>query len=82
MTIAYHQTCAVLSGICTVEEADGLLAWLIKHPKHEVDLSGAEHLHTAVVQALMALAPRLIGQPADDFVARYLLPQLGRSGPA
>ena len=82
MTIDYQEKRVALSGICTVEEAEDLLGWLVKHPQAEVDLSGAEHLHAAVVQALMALAPRLVGQPADAFVARCFSCQPGPAGPA
>lgn len=70
MTIDYQETRAVLSGVCTVEDAEDLLGWLIKHPQCQVELSSAEHLHSAVVQTLMAMAPRLLGQPTDAFVAQ------------
>ena len=76
MTVIYHRKKAVIEGVCTVEEAEDLLQWLIKHPGRNVDLQGAQHLHTAVVQALMALKPGIQGEPKNDFLRSHVVPLL------
>jgi hypothetical protein len=67
-----------LEGDCRVEDAEPLLAMLQADPTRRVMLAGAGVLHTAVVQVMLAMRPRLIGVPADSFTARWLMPQLRR----
>ena len=59
-----------------VEDAEALLALLQSEPHLEVDWTAAGHLHTAVVQVLLALRPKLVGAPSDIFITRWLLPAL------
>jgi hypothetical protein len=47
-----------------------------------VNLEGCGHLHSAVVQVLLVLGPRLRGLPADSFVREWLAPALRRHGGA
>jgi hypothetical protein len=54
-----------------------LLALLTGGPGRTVDLTMAGPLHAAVVQALLALRPPLVGSPDDTFTARWLAPLLG-----
>jgi hypothetical protein len=82
MSIVYCRKKVVMTGHCSVEEAEGLLQWLIKHPGRKVDVAGAESLHMAVVQALMALQPVIVGEPLDDFLRCHVLPQLRAYRPA
>lgn len=65
-----------LEGECRVEEAEPLLALLQEDAGREVDLGGAGALHTAVVQVLFALRPRIRGLPQDGFLTHWLLPLL------
>jgi hypothetical protein len=65
-----------LEGDCRAADAEALCAALTAAPGRSVDLSGAERMHTAVVQALLALAPPLVGEPRDPFLTRYVTPQL------
>jgi hypothetical protein len=65
-----------LEGECRVEEAEPLLALLLEDRGREVDLGGAGPLHTAVVQVLLALGPRVRGVPEDGFITHWLLPVL------
>ena len=44
----------MLIGIATVEDAEPLLAALLNHPDHPVDIGGLERAHFAVVQLLHA----------------------------
>ncbi len=73
-----------LEGECRVEEAEPLLALLQEDPGREVDLAAAGPLHTAVVQVLFALRPRIGAVPQDGFLTHWLLPLLAAkpgSGP-
>ena len=62
----------LLEGVCTVEDAGMLLQLLSDGPERKVDWSGCEQAHTAVIQVLVAVRPRLIGWPRDPFVGNYL----------
>jgi len=74
MPISYKKTVAVLEGVCDIEEAEGLLSWLLEHPKGKLNLKQLEHPHTAVLQVIMALRPALSAYPEDEQVASWLLP--------
>ena len=69
-----------LEGDCPVEDAEALMALLLAMTERQVDLAAAGALHTAVVQVLVALRPRLLNQPADPFLRAWLLPALLRAG--
>lgn len=66
----------VLEGQCRVEDAEPLLGWLQADGSRVVDLTAAEHLHTAVVQVLMALRPGIRGAGNDSFVRDWIAPAL------
>lgn len=68
-----------LAGACGVEDAEPLAALCRAGPGVTVDLAAAGELHTAVVQALLELAPPLRGVPVDPFAAAFVLPALGRA---
>lgn len=70
-----------LVGDCRVEDAEALCATLVGRRIRRVDVSGAQRLHTAVVQALMALDAEVIGRPADAFQERQLARVLHRPLP-
>jgi len=72
MTIDYTDDTALLSDIVTVEEAEGLLAWLTAHPQGGVDLSRCRHLHTANLQVVMAARPRIVAWPEEPNLAQWL----------
>ena len=65
-----------LDGACRVEDAEPLLMLLRADPHRQIDLTGAGPLHAAVVQVLLALRPRISGQPGDPFVTMWLMPIL------
>ncbi|MEE1655509.1 hypothetical protein VB618_04800 [Microvirga sp. CF3062] len=71
----------VLEGACRVEDAEPLLAWLQADRGLIVDLSGAEHLHAAVLQILMAMRPALKGSARDAFIREWLTPVLSEADP-
>lgn len=72
MTIDYHGNRARLDGAVTIEEAEGLLAWLAAQPDAEADLSGCTHCHAAILQLLMAARPAICAAPADAGLAGWL----------
>jgi ABC-type transporter Mla MlaB component len=67
---------AVLTGTVTVEEAEPLASWLRDHHSAQIDLSRCTHLHTAALQALLSARPTIAAEPADAFLARWILPLL------
>jgi hypothetical protein len=72
MPIHYAETVATVEGLACVEDAELLAAWLRSCARPEVDLSQAAHLHTAVVQTLMAFTPVLRAPPPDPWLAALL----------
>ena len=73
---------AVFTGTCVIEEAESLQAWLKEHPEGPVNLSACEHLHTAVLQTLLAFKPKLSHPPTDGFLAKYIQPHLNQDANA
>ncbi len=74
MTIQLQTKTARLVDVVTVEEAETLLQWIAAHPKGKVDLSRCTHLHTAVLQVLMALKPPVSAWPKDEALAAWVGP--------
>ena len=56
-----------ISGVTPPDEADELLALLRAHPGVAVDLSGLEHLHTAMLQMLYVAKVPVTAWPEDSF---------------
>jgi hypothetical protein len=71
----------LLEGACRVEDAEPLLGWLQADRGLIVDLTDAEHLHTAVLQVLMALRPAFKGIARDVFIREWLTPVLSEADP-
>ena len=61
-----------VEGSSPVEDAEPILAALQEDSQRCVDLSQAGRLHSASVQVLLALRPRIGGLPADPFQARFI----------
>jgi hypothetical protein len=76
MPIRYEGGIARLEGDATVEEALELADWLHGREGAAVDLAACTHLHTAILQTLLALRPPVAGPPADPFLARWVAPLL------
>ncbi|QIK36670.1 hypothetical protein GWK36_00150 [Caldichromatium japonicum] len=72
MPIEYSDTQARLPEILSVEEAEGLLEWLIQHPEGMVDLADCTHLHAANLQVLLAAHPKINAWPADPKLAAWI----------
>ncbi len=76
MSVRLEADKIVLSGNCTVEDAEPLLSMMQRNPDFPVDIAGATHLHAAVLQLLMAFGREPIGQTSDSFLNRWIVPLL------
>jgi hypothetical protein len=66
----------VLVGSCPSEDAEVLLQELIAAPAAAVDLRRCDFAHTAVIQVLMALKPKVLGPPGDHPMWQWVYPLL------
>lgn len=73
MGLELRDDTAVLSGVVTVDEAEGLVTWLRSGPGGRVDVRDCTHLHTAVLQALVFFRPAITGPFADPFLQRHVM---------
>lgn len=65
MAITYQKKVAVFQDGVGVEEAEGLLEWLMKNPKSKLNLADCQHLHAANLQVIMAVKPAITDWPKD-----------------
>jgi hypothetical protein len=65
-----------LVGACPVEDAEPLLQLLQATPGAPCDWTRCSHLHTAVVQVIMAARPAMVGPCGDAWIAQWVSPQL------
>jgi hypothetical protein len=72
MGIRYLKRHAALEGLVGAEDAEALAAWLRTQGKPAVHLGRCEQVHAAVLQVLLALAPRVVATPADRWLAQAL----------
>lgn len=76
MTVSLQGDTIYLFGTCGVEEAETLVSLILSNATAMVDVSAAEAVHTALWQALLMLAPRVSGEPRDNFVREWIMPIL------
>ncbi len=76
MSVRLDGNVILMEGACRVEDAEPLLGWLQADMGRVVDLTGAEHLHAAVLQVLIALRPALRGTAKDPFLRDWIAPAL------
>ena len=81
MSVRLDGDVIILEGSCRVEDAEPLLGWLQADRGRMVDLAGAEHLHAAVLQVLMALRPTIRGTAEDTFLRDWITPALVGKNP-
>lgn len=72
MGIEYKKSTAIFEENVTVEEAEGLLDWLIKNPKGKINLSACQHIHAANLQVLMAVKPTFSHESKDADLQMWL----------
>ena len=62
----------LLEGSCSVEDAETLLQLLQATPDASVDWTRCAHLHTAVLQLVLAARPERIGPCGDPWVRQWI----------
>lgn len=72
MSIIYQKKIAVFQDNVSIEEAEGLLEWLIKYPKNRLNLANCNHLHTANLQVMMAVKPAISAWPKNTNLRAWL----------
>jgi len=76
MPLEFRADEVALLGTCVAEDALELAEWLCRTPAPKVNLSDCSHLHTSLLQTLIAYAPEISAAPQDAFLARWILPML------
>ena len=80
MTVTISPTRTVeLAGVCSVEDAEILLQYLLSVPHACVDWSACEAAHSAVIQVLLLAKVRPQGSPTSQFLRDHVGPQLVRA---
>ncbi|MGN7611812.1 hypothetical protein ACQZV8_06975 [Magnetococcales bacterium HHB-1] len=76
MPMSFTETEALLIDVCTIDEAEQLFEWLLKHPDGALNLGQCEHIHTAILQILMALRPRVVMAPKNAFLSQPVFAEM------
>ncbi|MCB8883664.1 hypothetical protein ACELLULO517_25670 [Acidisoma cellulosilytica] len=71
-----------LTGRCGVEDAEALLTALQANPAYAIDLADCRTLHTSIVQVLLVSRSKIIAEPVELALRRWLLPLLASGGQA
>jgi hypothetical protein len=74
MPLELHERSARATGALSVEEAEELATWLRAHPGGALALADCERMHTAALQAVLALGARITSPPPDPVLAAILRP--------
>lgn len=72
MGIRYTKTCAVVVGDVPADDAEALSAWVQARSRPMVCLKQSGHLHSAVLQVLLAWRPQLRSEPGDPWLRQVL----------
>jgi len=72
MPIVYKKNKAIFQDQVTVEEVDALLEWLQKTKHAEVNFTKAGHIHTAVIQVLLAGDIKISAWPKEASLLSWL----------
>jgi hypothetical protein len=64
-------TSIVLEGECSAEDAEALVQMLQETPAAAIDWSACSRLHTAVIQVLLAVKARTVGDCGDPWVRKW-----------
>jgi hypothetical protein len=74
--------CIELVGSCPIGDAEPLLQHLLADRGATVDWRSCRGAHTAVVQVLMAMKPKLLGPPADVYLKEWVAPAIATASPS
>ncbi len=72
MGIEYKKALAIFSENVSVEDAEGLLDWLVKNPKGKINLAACTHIHAANLQVLMVVKPTIAAESKDENLQKWL----------
>ncbi|OYU92471.1 MAG: hypothetical protein CFE45_23120 [Burkholderiales bacterium PBB5] len=72
MPVRYLKKHAALEGQVSADDAEALGQWLRDQNAPVVHLGKCDQVHSAVLQVLMALRPRVSAPPADPWLAEAL----------
>jgi hypothetical protein len=81
MPLEFRRSEVCLSGSCTAEEALDLAEWLAKRKRPKANLAECTHMHSALLQTLLAYKPQISAPPADAFLATWVMPALDATFP-
>jgi len=76
MSVVIEKDRILIQGIYGADDVEVLMSALRAHGSSIVDLSEADHLHTAILQVLLAFRPSITGTPRDTFIRAWLIPIL------
>ncbi len=76
MSVVVRDDLVRIVGNASVADAEPLLTILHEDRSRTVDLSEAGHLHSAVIQILLAARPAITGTPSYAFFTARILPCL------
>jgi hypothetical protein len=71
----------VLDGVCPVEDAEPLLQMLQATPTAMLDWSRCNHLHTAVLQVILAARIAPAGPCGDPWIRQWMAPDAPGQAP-
>jgi hypothetical protein len=72
MSVRRHDDGTImLEGSCPAEDAEPLLQLLQATPEARLDWARCGHLHTAVLQVILAARPLLVGPCGDPWIQRW-----------
>ncbi|PKU26612.1 hypothetical protein [Telmatospirillum siberiense] len=77
MPFTFTKNTVTAKETCTVEDALPLLEFLQSHPHAKINLGPCDHLHTAILQVLLAARPQITQMPGDPPLAHWLTQTLG-----
>jgi hypothetical protein len=72
MPFIFAGNTAIAEGAASAEDALTLVEFLQSHRNARFDLGSCGHVHTAVVQLLMATRPEIVALPREAFLSRWL----------
>ncbi len=72
MPIRYLKKHAALEGVVSAEEAEALSNWIRERRQPAVHLGRCDQVHSAVLQVLLALKPRIVAAPSERWLAQTL----------
>jgi hypothetical protein len=75
MGIRYLKKYAALEGQVGAEDAEALALWLRAHKAPAVRMAKCEHVHAAVIQVPLALAPRVVTPLKEPWLAAAIGPR-------